>query len=103
MGAWAPAPSCSPSVGRRGAVEGQSSVPSRPSKAVSRFCHIRLELRVGSPPRIDHKLVRVSRLLTLGQGLRDAASLQDPEDEECAPATPHPVIQELSCLSSLPP
>jgi hypothetical protein len=37
------------------------------------------------PPNIDHDLAGVYRLLKLAQTLRDAAPLQDAEDEERAP------------------
>ena len=73
----------------------------QPSKRIPRLDHKGLQLGVGSAPGIDHELVRVYRLLTLAQTFRDAALLQDAEDEEWALATPDPAIQYRSRLSSL--
>ena len=54
----------------------------QPLQPRTSLAYVRFQLGVGSPPDIDHELVRVYRLLTLAQTLRDAAALQDAEDEE---------------------
>ena len=73
-----------------------------PSQCVPGLDHERLQLGIGAAPDIDHELVRVYRLLALAQTLGDTSLLQSAEDEEGAPTTPDPAIQDRSRLSSLP-